>query len=355
MGALLTDSWSLSRYLFFLVLPAFLLLGAESLARVLRWLAQLISRLIREPERRTWLTATIPLLGAVLIVAWWGPAAWDTAEGTGDYHTAFAFVRENWQPGDRVMTFHPAAAYLYLGRSDYYANQATALVLREEGDEASPVDRYTGSPLIDSVEKFNTVLADGHRIWFVVDRHRLFNRYEPLFTQQVFAQMDFVHQSGEVYAFVSRPHPTPLPDEPVVALDGNFDNLISLKGYSLDATSIAPDGSASLGLYWRPIGDPTRALKVFVHLRDGEGQTIAQADHYIYERLLDSDEWARFVESGEWLRDGANLQLPLPLPSDDGPYRIYVGLYDPETLERVSVLNDESGENAVVIDLSRLP
>jgi hypothetical protein len=71
--------------------------------------------------------------------------------------------------------------------------------------------------------------------------------------------------------------------------------------------------------------------------------------------LLDSDEWARYKASGEWLRDNADLQIPIPLAADGGPYRIYVGLYDPETFERVPVLNDTSGENAVVIDLSGLP
>jgi 4-amino-4-deoxy-L-arabinose transferase-like glycosyltransferase len=353
VGALLTDTWSLSRYLVITVLPAFLLLSAESLARLFDWLAQILSRLIRKPDRRGWLLATAPLLGIVLVVVMWAPAAWDIAHarGTGNYHTAFGFVRENWLPGDKVMTFHAAAAYLYLGRSDYYANQTTALVLREEGDDASLVDRYTGSPLIDSVEELNTVLATEDRVWFVVDEYRLFNRYEPFFTQQIFAQMDTVYRSGEVLAFISHPHPVPLPPDPVALLDGNFNNVIELGGYSLDATSIAPDGMASLGLYWRAIGDPSRVLKVFVQLRDGQGQTIAQADHYIYEELLDSDEWARFKESHEWLRDNADLQIPLPLPTDGGPYRIYVGLYDPETFERVPVLNDNSGENAVVIEL----
>jgi hypothetical protein len=357
MGALLIGAWSLSRYLFFLALPAFLLVSAESLARLLGWLAHLISKLIRNSDRRLWLNATVPLLGVVFVIAKWGPAAWDNAhaQGTGNYHTAFAFVRENWQPGDKVMTFHPAAAYLYLGRSDYYANQVTAKVLQDEQDEVSLIDLYTGSPLIDSVGEFNAVLADGHRIWFVVDEHRLFSRYEPLFTQQIFAQMDTVYRSGEVYAFLSHSHPVPLPAEPNIVLDGNFNNLISLEGYSLDATSIAPDGTASLGLFWRPIGDPKRALKVFVHMRDRKGQTIAQADHFIFEKLLTSSEWHRLREEGEWLRDGTDLHVPVPLPSDGGPYRIYVGLYDPRTFERVPVLNDTSGENAVVIDLPGLP
>jgi len=73
---------------------------------------------------------------------------------------------------------------------------------------------------------------------------------------------------------------------PDAVLDGNFGNLVHFEGYGLDTAGIAPDGTASPGLYWRPI---------------------------------------------------------------------YVGLYDPDTFERVPVLNDTSGENAVVIDLSELP
>ena len=357
MGPLLTDVWTLSRYLFMVVLPAFLLLSAESLARLFGGLAQLVARLVKKPDRQARLAATIPLLGVVLVIAWWGTAAWDLAhmQDTGNYHTAFAYVRENWQPEDKVMTFHPAAAYLYLGRSDYYANQATAKVLQDEGDESSLIDRYTGSPLIDSVEEFNASLAEAQRVWFVVDQFRLFNRYEPLITQQVFAQMDVVQRTGEVYVLVSAPHPVPLPADPMAELDGNFNNLIRLGGYNLDPAAIAPDGTADLGLYWRPVGHPTRALKVFVHLRDSRGRTVAQADHFIYEGLLNYGEWDKLQDSGEWLRDSADLRVPLPLPADGGPHKIYVELYNPSSLERVPLLNDTSGENAVVINLSGLP
>jgi hypothetical protein len=386
MGALLTEEWSLSRYLFFLALPAFFLLSAASLARLLQWLAGFVLSALGSPHLQwgrcgagvgqVWgrcasrgigpstrahppgpLNAVMSLIGLALVVAQLWPAAWDmaTSQATGNYHTAFAFVRENWQAEDRVMTFHPAAAYLYLRRCDYYANQVTAKVLPDDEEGISLIDRYTGSPLIDSVEELNALLAEGHRIWFVVDKYRLFHRYEPFFSQQIFAQMDAVHQAGEVYVFARRPYPVPLAAEPVAVLDGNFDNLIHLGGYSLDAATIAPDGNVLLGLYWHPSGDARRVMKVFVQLRNGQGQTIAQADHFIFENLLGADEWNNLRKTGEWLRDTADLHLSMPLPMDGGPYRIYVGLYDPDTSQRVPVLNDASGENAVIIDLSELP
>ena len=60
-------------------------------------------------------------------------------------------------------------------------------------------------------------------------------------------------------------------------------------------------------------------------------------------------------QKGEWLRDTADLRLPLPLPANGEPFRLFVGFYDPDTLERVPILNDTSGENAAVIDLPVLP
>ncbi len=56
----------------------------------------------------------------MIVFVVWGPAASDLAQaqGTGNYHAAFASVRESWQPGDKLITFHPAAAHFCLGRSD---------------------------------------------------------------------------------------------------------------------------------------------------------------------------------------------------------------------------------------------
>lgn len=353
MGLLLAAEWQKGIYMFLLTFPAFLLLSAAGLARLLAGLAQLGAPWYG-PGR---VEAVAGAAGIALVTVLWGPVAWDTAHGqtTGDYDLAFAFVREQRQPGDKIMTEHPAAAYLYLEQNDFYANQVTAKVLNEDTDENALVDRYTGRPLIDSAEALNQALAGGHRVWFVVGKDHLQRYYDSLFHQQIFAQMDLVRQFGEKYVFVSRPYPTPVPTEPMARLDGNFDNFIRLEGYSLDLARIGPDGVAPLGLYWRPVGPlPDAPFKVFVQLRDSQGQTISQADHFIFEGLLQSRRWERLQEEGEWLRDTADLPFPIPLPAAGGPLRIYVGLYHPDTFERAPLLNDTSGENAVVIELPQV-
>ena len=365
-GALLTSNWQKARYLFIIVLPAFFLLSAASLSQLIKGIIYLVGKINVNIAQFSWVkTVSVPLAGIVIIIALWGYEAWDTAhaQGTGNYNTAFTFVHENWQPGDKIITVHPSAAYLYAGQSDYYANQVSAKVIENdlENDEESNalLDRYTGSPLIDSIEKFNQVLAEGPRVWFVVDNSRLYRRYDTFFTQQIFAQMDHVHHSGGVYAFLSKPYPMPVSAEPSATIqDGNFNDLIRLEGYALDITKIAPDGTISLELFWRPLLEtppPLGIPKVFVQLRNNKGEIISQADHFLYEGLLTLEEWRVLRNNNEWLRDTANLQLPLPLPSEGQPYQIYVGLYNPKTFERMPVINDTSGENAVIVNLPALP
>jgi uncharacterized membrane protein len=352
MGTFLTDEWRQSRYMVFLTLPAFLLLSAESLARLLQVVIHFAASLV--PRQRTRLAVVLPLAVILLFGVLWGDPSWQLAHAraTGTYAGALAYVRQNWQPGDRIMAGHPAATYLYIQHIDYYINQVSAKVLFEGEEELAPVDRWIGSPLVDSVDRLNTALAGGHRIWLIVEDKHLFRYFDPFFRQQIFAQMDYVYRAGSIYVFVSRPYPTPLPAEPVAALDGNFGNSILLAGYSLDPDQIAPDGTISLGLFWRLIGPPpSRPFKVFVQLRNEQGEIVSQADHFIYEGLFDAGQWQALQAKDEWLRDPADLHLPWPLAPDMEGYRLYVGFYDPETSERLPMMNDTSGENAVVIEL----
>jgi hypothetical protein len=349
LGLALTDNWRETRYLFILCQAPFLFLAVDGLARLARFLSTLFGKRV---ERLGYAGA---LLGVVAIFAFWGEPAISLTklQGTGGYDTAFMWVKEHWQEGDQVVTVHPSAAYLYLRRSDYYATQRTARVLLDDETEQL-VDRYVGSRLVDSVDSLNRVLSGEGRLWFVVDTSRLFSRYEPFFIQQVFAQMDVDYRAGDVLVFLSRPYPQAAPPEPDHAVNANFGNLIELRGYSLDLGSIKPDGSIQLGLYWRPqAASFPKAYKVFVQLRNEQDKIVAQADHYIYEGFITGALMKELRDQGEWLRDTADLGLPLDLPA--GIYRLLVGLYDPDTFERLTVVADESGENAVLLEKVTVP
>jgi len=356
LSILLTPVWQKTRYLFFLNLPSFFLLTAESLRRLMSLLAQWLSKLV--PHIRQFHRINLVVVGAslTLIVVLMGPKASEviTAQSTGNYDTAFKFVREQWQTGDKIITVNPAAAYLYLGHSDYYANQVTAKVLtnEDEDDNDDLIDRYTGAPLVDSVTELNAILSGEKRVWFVVDIKRLYQRYDIFFTQQILSQMNHVRQFGQVYVFVSEAFPRPLPYQPETPLAAQFDQMIRLEGYSLNPKTLAPDGSLPLHLYWRPLEFPSRPFKVFVQLRNNHGEIIAQADHFLYENLITGREWQEVKEEQQWLRETVILQLPLPVSPEDGPYQLFLGIYNPDTFERVHLVNDTSGENAIALPFS---
>jgi 4-amino-4-deoxy-L-arabinose transferase-like glycosyltransferase len=359
MGAVLSHVWRKTRYLFILCVPAYMLLAADSADRLGNLLASGLARLRNHSAAiRTWGKAAI-VAGVLLIIAsTWGSEAIGLAsvKSTGNYDTAFAYVKKNWRSGDRIMSVHPSASYLYLSRSDYYASQRQFRVLSSDDteEEEGLVDRYVGGPLIASVADLNRTLSTEKRVWFVCDEDRLTSRFEPLFIQEVFAQMDMAYQAGPVFVFLSRPYPRPVPADPPVALSANFGDVLKLGGYSADFKSVAPDRTIQLGLYWQPgTARLVRPYKVFVHLRNDQNQTVAQADHYLMEGLLSSSTLRSLGEQGEWLRDTAELTLPGKLPG--GTYHLLVGLYDPATFERVPLLGDESGENAAILETVAVP
>jgi len=348
-GGLLGPTWQKTRYLFVLVTPAFFMLGAASLNILLEIALRLITYVppLRPFQPQT--LAMIPFIGLLGISQIYGATAWKTAHAVsaGSYNTAFEFVADQRQADDKIMTVHPSAAYIYTGQSDYYANQTSARVLEADEDTTDLVDRYIGSPLINSVDQFNQVLSQPMRVWLVVDKERLFSRFEPFWVQQIFAQMELARDFGGVYVFRSRPAPRPILAEPQTTLSADFNQIIKLGGYSLLPSG---DGTIKLVLYWQPQNLPPIPLKVFVQLRNGTGQNLAQADHFILDNLLSADAWQDLQRTHDWLRDTAHLTLP-SMPTEAVPYRLYIGLYHPDTFERVPLLMDSSGENAVIIGI----
>ena len=89
-------------------------------------------------------------------------------------------------------------------------------------------------------------------------------------------------------------------------------------------------------LYWAPRGRPTRDYTVFVHILDSEGQLQGQADSPPTSGKYPTSVW----DAGEVIADLHTLSLAPDLPA--GEYRIAVGLYDPETGQRLQTI-DESG------------
>jgi len=118
-----------------------------------------------------------------------------------------------------------------------------------------------------------------------------------------------------------------LPDGTPVALPASFGGRLAFLGYE---RILPPGGGIRGGLltYWR-VEEPSSApLKVFVHLLDGSGASVAQHDG------LGSPPHG-------WAAGDLIIQkhaIPLPADLSPGQYCLQVGLYDSVTNDRLPVL-----------------
>jgi len=127
--------------------------------------------------------------------------------------------------------------------------------------------------------------------------------------------------------------------EPAIPVKANFSGQVELLG----ADWHPGDDAGHLSLYWRALQPFEQNYKIFVQLRNGEGQVVADADHEAYDGLIPTERWPL----NKIFKDTIRVNLPPNLPLDS--YAFYIGFYDPATIERLPVNGDASGENAVII------
>ena len=341
------------KYLFMLQ-PALFLLAADGLARLGGWIVGLGNRGIGESGRRgirgagnLWFLVFGLVVGLALIAYTW-PATWSMLGRTGaDYDTAFDYVRDHWREGDTVLTGTPAAAGLYLGRNDYYAVRGTGgyayRILERDGEK---VDRWMGSPWLETDTEIQSVLSASPSVWLVLERWGLIEEYySPLTMQRILAMTDFVREDNGIIVLRSRPGMTLIPENPTARLSANFDNQLRLEGYDLDwlTTDESEEGERALDLvlYWEALKSLPYDYTVFVHMRDATGRNVVQGDHQPLSPVYPPTLWP----VGQTIRERSVLTMPEDVPS--GTYDLWIGLYRLDTLERLPVVNDTSGENAV--------
>jgi hypothetical protein len=107
-----------------------------------------------------------------------------------------------------------------------------------------------------------------------------------------------------------------------------FGTSVELVGYDVEEIS-GVLGLLRVTLHWHALETPDRDCHTFVHLLDAEGNIVAQHDGPPVDGQAPTLGWL----PGEYLTDPHPLQIPLDLP--EGIYRLGVGLYDPNTWQRL--------------------
>jgi len=129
---------------------------------------------------------------------------------------------------------------------------------------------------------------------------------------------------------------------PATPLWADFDGQLIFHGYTLPAGA-KPGDSMPLTLVWQAQTALETDYAIFVQLRDSANNTLASADHQPYLGLAPTSTWP----AGAVIQEVTWLKLPPDL--SPGQYNLYVGLYRPNTLERLPLQHDSSGENALII------
>jgi hypothetical protein len=356
MGALafvIDPHWQRARYLLMQCLGVFFLLGAHGLAELIDGARYVGNAVWPEGGEGTKPRATL-LLGGMAAILVFGfsrpfiPPLLEAIEpghlGWNRYDLAFKHAYDNMEAGDKVMTMHPPAGWIYLEQVDYYLVQSSPkLIVRPDGELG---DRYTGALWLETADQFNHLLAQPDRLWLVTQEFWLFNSYDAYLQQQILWRMDKKWGEGGVWALASRPGGWPLPREIDTPREGEFENGTRLLGFTANPPLIQPGGVMWLTLFWHGAPIPY-GWKIFVQVRDVNNNTVTQADHFIYDNKVPSSRWETLLENDTAIRDGATLVFPPDLPP--GAYRMVVGLYQAETFERMGVINDQSGEAAIIL------
>jgi hypothetical protein len=120
---------------------------------------------------------------------------------------------------------------------------------------------------------------------------------------------------------------------------------VALVGYDLDERWASPGGVVVVTLYWEALDVVNLPYKVFVHLQEAGGRTWAQSDDLPSCGTRSTQTW----RTGQIVADRHVLTLPAEIPTGD--YGLQVGLYEPQTEQRMDRLDDLGNAQGTDLEL----
>jgi hypothetical protein len=108
---------------------------------------------------------------------------------------------------------------------------------------------------------------------------------------------------------------------------------IQLTRYRLSAESLLPGESLTIVPIWTSDGQVKRSYKVFCHILSKNDKLVAQQDGVPLNGVRHTPSW----RTEEIIEDSYNIQMESDV--QPGLYKISIGMYDLETLERLPIYN----------------
>ena len=108
-----------------------------------------------------------------------------------------------------------------------------------------------------------------------------------------------------------------------------------------------PGEALELTLYWQAREEIEQSYIVFTHLLDGEGNIQGQQDGIPAEGMYPTLSWL----AGQVVED--KHRIPIAATAPAGSYRITVGMYEWDSLERLEAMDGDGNllpEGQIVLD-----
>jgi hypothetical protein len=124
-------------------------------------------------------------------------------------------------------------------------------------------------------------------------------------------------------------------DETAALWIAELDGKVRLLSYQLDTSRMKAGGEVSLTLYWQALREMDESYIVFTQLLDEANQIWGQKDNPPASGRSLTSEW----REGEVVED--SYVIPVQADAPQGTYRLIVGMYDPQTMQRLPVSGKE--------------
>jgi hypothetical protein len=118
-----------------------------------------------------------------------------------------------------------------------------------------------------------------------------------------------------------------------------FGKHILLVGYNWNQLHTSEGDILEVGLIWRASATPTEDVSAFVHLESLAGKLVAQHDSVPAEWSRPTPGWL----PGEYVVDLHSIRIPAE--ARPGTYRLYAGLAERTTGQRLPVAQEVSSDN----------
>ena len=260
------------------------------------------------------LAMVVLLLGGCPVSYRMAQAYYNNRYAQEEYRVAMGFLRTQVNNGEAALVFTEQPLYY---RFYPFLRKDLSLYVVEDADErlAEIAARHDEIWLLCGPEAKPSVEA-----WLDDRRYRLAN-YR-------FGDDWLFRYSAQNGATVPRDETLPLW---IAELDGK----VRLLSYQFDTSQVKVGGEVPLTLYWQALGEMDESYTVFTHLVDDANRIWGQKDNLPASGTFPTSEW----REGEVVED--SYVIPVQADAPRGTYRLIVGMYDPQTMQRLPVSGKE--------------